>query len=157
MLNITDSNEVTSKRSNNEMDGSPKFEGDKIVLDKGVDDYINSIQQNLPTISEDNISSFKKLSLAEKSTDRACVADSSALDDLPFLHDSFSISSAVQEKKEPRPSLSRQVKTKIEKIMSKGTSATTGPGNEEKYFPNQEERSKRFQANQCLLSQVQNF
>jgi hypothetical protein len=123
--------------------------GDGLVLDKQVDEYINRIQKQLPTISEDtsrsragrNRSITAFLVEENSPSPTSVVPDDSPLEELPslasFATPSSSINPSVvqcsarknrrkEEKREPKRSLSTQLISSIKRIGSK--TGTTGGG-----------------------------
>jgi hypothetical protein len=156
--------------------------GDGLVLDKVVDEYIRQIQKKLPTIVEDDANApskkgkkKKKQVGFEEETSRSPTSvmekEESPFDELPSLT-SFSPSndldvisnkansraSRMEEKKEPKSSLSVQLFNSIKKMRSKTKAPKQGiavGGDEGKYFPKsaKAETSKRSSANRCLLSE----
>jgi len=152
---------------------SSNLAGDGLILDKGVDEYIRKIQGQLPTISEDGAAVVGKtrrkkvLFMDEGSPSPTSVAEESPFDDLPSLttfsggadrQESVSPSSQkIDQKKEPKQSISFQLKSQLKKMKSKVKAARLklANGDEEKYFPDAARppaKSKGFNANRCLLS-----
>jgi hypothetical protein len=149
--------------------------GDGLVLDKVVDEYIRQIQQKLPTIAEDDAAEKKKQAGFEEETSPSPTSvmeeEESPFDELPSLS-SFSPSNdldvisnkansksfRMEEKKEPKASLSFQLFNSIKKMRSKTKAPKQGiavGGDEGKYFPKsaKAETSKLSNANRCLLSE----
>lgn len=158
-----------------------KLAGDGLVLDKGVDEYIRRIQQNLPTISEDANSPSrsgrqkKHVGFAMEEDDASSpsptsvVGEETPFDELPSLADFsstriFDTGKKGNEKKvrkeEKKPQKGASLTYLINSIKKKVVTKVKAPkklGDEEKYFPDsiREEgnSSKKFSANRCLLNE----
>jgi hypothetical protein len=152
--------------------------GDGLVLDKGVDEYIRQIQQKLPSIAEDTsvkgAQKDKHVGFVDETSPSpiSVVEDYSAFDQLPSLasladekvtrsppspRGGARKELKMEEKKEPKPSLSLQLMNSIKKMRSKVkvTRKSLANGDEDKYFPDEAkpEKSSRFSANRCLLNE----
>lgn len=158
--------ESTSSRSS--------LAGDGLILDKGVDEYIRQIQQQLPTISEHGAPAKGKKQVGFAGADTSpsptsVVGEETAFDELPSLSE---ISGGVKPPGAP-PSTPRGTSNKGRKeekrdLKSPSLSFLVNSfkkmsipkpqkklGDEEKYFPEEvlKHKSKKYNANRCLLSE----
>lgn len=166
-LVATEENETISHRSIKTEDedidskSSSTDEMEKLIIDKDMEEYIRRIEIKLPTITEDLVSSFIQLKLAEESRNGS---DSSGLDMLPYLSPKSQVSSSnidslstlsttnVTEQKEPKPSLSNQVINKIKKIRSKAAIMKVHEEGDERFYFPKDEYDQQFMDQEYLLN-----